>query len=125
MVKFHIKGIKTYKSKGKIYHYDRSTGKPIHAPYGTPEFALEVREIRVSGRNERPCILKGSLAALILDFQASIEFEILAPRTQKDYRGYAKDLESVKDLALLTLVAPHIAVIRDQVAKKRTKDRAN
>lgn len=125
MVKFYIKGIKSYVSKGRTYYYDRYTNSRIHAPYGSPEFAREVQDIREAAAKGKPHIRKGTLGALILDFQASIEFQALAERTQKDYRSYSKDLENLKDLVLAEVKPPHITAIRDQVAKKRTKDRAN
>ncbi|WP_417783846.1 tyrosine-type recombinase/integrase [Terasakiella pusilla] len=125
MVEFKIKGIKTYKRKGKRYYYDRKTGKRLHSPYGTPEFALEVQRIREETTDEQARVKKGTLKALIFDYQASLEFAALADRTQKDYRGYANDLERAGGLVLADLKAPHITGIRDSIARKRTKDRAN
>ncbi|SCA56669.1 putative Integrase [Candidatus Terasakiella magnetica] len=125
MVKFHIKGIKTFVSKGKRYYYDRKTNTRIYAPYGTPEFAIEVQDIRKAAGEKGPIIKKGTLGALLQEYQMSLEFGALAPRTQKDYRSYSKDLDKVKGLVLAELTAPHITAIRDHIAKKRTKDRAN
>jgi hypothetical protein len=45
-----VKGIKRVRSKGRIYYYDRQTGRRVTAPYGTPAFFEEINQVRNTER---------------------------------------------------------------------------
>lgn len=125
MVTFQIKHINKVKSKGRLYYYDRISGKRITAPFGTVEFMEEVKELRQAHQEKRPVIKKGTFGSLILDYQMSQTFAGLAPRTKADYRAFSKKLEKLHNLVLADLTTPDIANIRDRLAKKHTRDQAN
>ena len=45
MVEIKVRGVKVYRSRGKLYAYHRRTGARIRAPFGTAAFLAEVERL--------------------------------------------------------------------------------
>jgi hypothetical protein len=56
-----IQGVKSYRSKGRWYHYDRVTGQRLLAEPGTPEFLAEIQALRSVAREM--ALPRGTLAS--------------------------------------------------------------
>ena len=81
-MEIRVRGIKVYRSRGKLFAYHRKTGKRIKALIGSAAFLAEIE--RLNGQEPaqpRP----GTLGALIAAYRRSPEFLELAERTRRDY----------------------------------------
>jgi hypothetical protein len=103
----------------KHYWYAWRGGPLLRGEPGTPEFIASYNEA-VDRKVKAP---EGVLSALIGKFEASPEFEKLAPRTQDDYRKQFKSISrDFGDLPVEALCDPRVRGVfkdwRDQIAKR-------
>ena len=112
-----LKNVKSFKAKGREYHYHRPTGTRIKARYGTKAFVDEVTALN-EALKELPPPRPGTWGALVLMFRQSDEFAALAPRTRQDYeRRVFKFLDAIRDVPLSKIDGPSMFQLRDKAAK--------
>jgi integrase len=118
-----VKGVKRVRAKGRIYYYDRQTGKRISSDYGTPEFFDEITRLHstTKARTSSP----GTLGALIEAYRASPEFTGLAPRTRADYQKVFGYLSSIEGLPLIQIDEAAVTKFRDRAFAQRKRRFAN
>ncbi|WP_188260819.1 tyrosine-type recombinase/integrase [Azospirillum tabaci] len=118
-----LKGIKTYRSKGKVYHYHRATGTRIVSEPGTAAFVEEVRRLDEKALQvaDRP----GTLGGLMAAYRASPEFARLSDTTKADYREVMDYLQPLADVALARIDSPFVLKLRDKTFAKRKRRFAN
>lgn len=114
-----IKGIKTYRSKGKTYHYHRATGERLAAEPGTAAFIEEVARLdaKVKAQGELP----GTLGALIAKYRASPKFAAKAERTKRDYQKVFDYLKPLSDVPLSRFTPPFVMKLRDKAFAKHKR----
>lgn len=107
-----IKGIKSYRSKGRTYHYHRATGERLTAEPRTTAFVEEVARLdaKVKSQGELP----GTLGALIAKYRASPKFETRAARTKRDYQRVFDYLKPLSDVPLTRFTPPFVMKLRDK-----------
>lgn len=118
-----LKGIKAYRSRGKLYHYHRATGTRLRHEPGTAAFVEEVRRLdaMVAERNERP----GTLGGLMAAYRASPEFRAKAESTRGDYHDVMDYLKPLADMPLARIDPPFVLKLRDRTFEKRKRRFAN
>ena len=72
MTKVRIKGIKVYRSRGKLYAYHRATGIRLRSPFGTTEFFAELASIET--QTSKPKEKPGTWGGLVLAYKKSPRF---------------------------------------------------
>lgn len=130
-----VKGIKRVRSKGRVYHYHRATGKRITAPPNSAAFIAEVRQLDAAPitdrtakpRHEtRPAPYKaGTWGALVAAYRASPEFSRLADRTKRDYGRVLDYLAALDDMPLVQISAAACLKIRDRAFAQHKRRFAN
>jgi integrase len=118
-----VKGIKRVRSKGRIYYYDRQSGKRIHAPPGTPAFLTELDQHR--GTIKSSATTPGSLGGLIEAYRSSPEFSGLATRTRADYQRIFDYLRRIENMPLYQIDEAAVMAFRDRAFKDRKRRFAN
>jgi integrase len=122
MVEIKVRGVKLYRSRGRLYAYHRRTGTRIHAPFGTAAFLAEVE--RLDG--QRPQAPNpGTLGALIAAYHRSPEFLELAPRTRADYQKVFDYLRPLDGDALLGITSAYVIEVRDAAFQAHRRRFAN
>ncbi|CAJ0862121.1 hypothetical protein AMST5_01459 [freshwater sediment metagenome] len=113
-----VKGIKryTHPKTGISYTYHRASGRRISAEFGTPEFFEELAAIEKAHKVAAPT--PGTLG-LIIDEYRQVEWEALAPATQKTYERVFDILRPIHDMPLAKMDRSFILSMRDR--KLRTK----
>jgi len=115
-----VKCIKRVRSKGRIYYYDRQTGRRVTAPYGSPAFFEEINHLRDIAK-VRPKI-PGTLGGLIEAYRASPEFrEQLAPRTRSDYQKVFNYLASIENMPIVQIDEAAVITFRDRAFMQRKR----
>jgi integrase len=123
MVEIRVRGVKLYKSRGKLYAYHRRTGIRIQAPLGTAAFLSEVE--RLNGR-EPPAPKPGTLGALIAAYRRSPEFrELLAERTRRDYQKVFDYLKPLEGDVLVSMTPAYVLELRDAAFEAHKRRFAN
>jgi integrase len=131
-----VPGIKRARSKGRIYYYHRATGLRIMSAPRTAAFIAEVQpldQLAAAGihkptRNkpERgPLYRPGSWGALRTAYQASPEFDRLAPRAKRDYCQVLDYLAALDDMPLVQLNSAACLKIRDRAFQQKKRRFAN
>jgi hypothetical protein len=118
-----VKGVKRVRAKGRIYYYDRQTGKRITSTYGTPEFFEEINGQRNTANARKS--LPGTIGALIEAYRASPEFTGLAPRTRADYQKVFDYLHAIESLPLIQIDEAAVMKFRDRAFAQRKRRFAN
>jgi hypothetical protein len=114
MVEIKVRGVKVYRSRGKVYAYHRKTGKRIRAPFGTAAFLAEIERLNgAQPADPRPDTLGGLIAA----YQRSPEFLELAPRTRYDYEKIFIYLKPLTDDALFEITSAYVIGVRDAACR--------
>lgn len=123
MVTINIKHIKKAKNKyGRIYYYDRITGKRLRSEPGTTAFINEVEMIRANTE----AMPKGEhFGYLVIKYKQSPEYKRLAARTKSDYNKILNYLKPLHDLKLNSIDAPYISKIKNKAAEKHGRHFAN
>ena len=110
-----IQGVKSYRSKGRWYHYDRVTGQRLSAEPGTPEFLAEIQALRSVAREM--ALPRGTLGAVIGQFKASESYwDVLKLDTRLSYERSVQGARRHKDSAN----GGHDAISDYQSARRRT-----
>lgn len=135
MPSIQVRGIKTYRSKGRLYHYHRATGVRIDIDIlATPEqFLARVRELDgIAAAGAVPTVekpLAHTLGDLFDAWQRSEEWKTLKVQTRATYERAIDPktgaLTSVRARPLGEFTPPFIVGMRDAVAKKRKRWMAN
>lgn len=130
-----VKGIKRVRSKGRVYHYHRATGRRIMAPPNSAAFIAEVRRLDEKGLSTIETLSKnakrvnpyrsGTWGALVASYRASPEFARLADRTKRDYIGVLDYLAALDDMPLIQLTTAACLQIRDRAFTQRKRRFAN
>jgi integrase len=122
MVEFKVRGVKLYKSRGKLYAYHRRTGRRIRAPFGSAVFLAEVE--RLDG--QKPADPNpGTLGALIAAYRQSPEFLELAPRTRGDYQKVFDYLLPLDGDPLVNITSAYVIEVRDAAFSAHKRRFAN
>jgi len=135
MPSIHLRGIKSYRSKGRLYHYHRATGVRIDVDLeAMPErFLARVRELdAVAAGIQAPTgstIRIETLGGLFDAWHKSQEWKALKLQTRQTYeRVIAPDigaLATVRARPLAEFTPPFVVGLRDAVGKKRKRWMAN
>ncbi len=120
MTTLRIRHIKKVRAKGRLYYYDRISGRRIHAPFGSPEFLAELETARQAGPEKKPSHREkpGTFGALVTRYRASPEFQSLAPRTRADYQRVLDYLKPLHYVPLADFTPAYIVLIRDRANTK-------
>jgi integrase len=135
MTSIRVRGIKTYHSKGRLYHYHRATGLRIDINIeAEPErFLARVRELegiaagmpmaaRQPSRDE-------TLGGLFYAWRQSQEWKVLKPQTRRSYERVTDPmtgtLAKARARPIVEFTPPFVVNLRDAIAKKRRRWLAN
>jgi len=118
-----VMGIKRVRSKGRIYYYDRKSGKRINAAPGTPEFFAELDRLRSAVKT--PTSTPGTLGGLIEAYRSSPEFAGLAPRTRADYQKVFDYLQKLQEMPLYQIDEAAVMTFRDRAFAHKKRRFAN
>lgn len=110
MVEIRVRGVKVYRSRGKLYVYHRATGQRIRAPFGSAAFLAEIEDLNKPRPPEPPA---GTLGALIHAYRRSPEFLELAERTRRDYQKVFDYLKPLDIDPALMMTPAQVIEIRD------------
>lgn len=121
----HLKGIKAYQSKGRVYYYHRATKTRIKAEVGTPEFVREVERLNKAAEKATTGPAAGTLGSLIVAYRSSPEWVEKAPATKADYQDIFDYLKPMADLPLVLIDGPFVVKLRDKAFAKRKRRFAN
>jgi integrase len=118
-MEIRVPGVKTYRSRGKVYAYHRATGTRLKTPIGTAAFLAEIE--RLDGAVVKTDARPGTLGALIEAYRRSPEFAELAPRTRSDYQKVFDYLKPLAADRLAEINSSYVIEARDAafVAHKR------
>lgn len=130
-----VRGLKSYRSKGRLYHYHRATGVRINIdPEVDPEaFLARARELdgaaAVLRRGTSSSVEVVSLGDLLDAWKKSQEWQALKSETQGSYQRVIDPntgaIRSKRTIALTSFTPSMIVSIRDEVAQKRKRWMAN
>jgi integrase len=130
-----VRGIKSYRSKGRLYHYHRATGVRIDIdPEVDPEgFLARVRDLdgaaAVLSRRTSSSAKAVNLGDLLDAWRQSQEWQTLKSETQRSYLRVIDPnigaIRSKRTIALTTFTPSMIVSIRDEVAQKKKRWMAN
>jgi integrase len=113
-----IQGVKSYRSKGRWYHYDRVTGQRLLAEPGTPEFLAEIQALRSVAREM--VLPRGTLGGVIGQFKASESYwDVLKPDTRLSYERAFKVLDVIKTAPMADMTRSAIINLRDDVLRPK------
>ena len=124
MTKVPIKGIKVYRSRGKLYAYHRATGTRLRSPFGTTDFFAELASInaQTSKAKEKP----GTWGGLVLAYKTSPRFQNdIKPRTREDYNRVFDWLAPLADMPLHEISREIVCGLRDKAHIKKKRRFAN
>jgi integrase len=121
-MEIRVRGVKVYRSRGKLYAYHRKTAKPIRAPIGSAAFLAEVE--RLDGQVP-PEPKAGTLGALIAAYRRSPEFLELAPRTRADYQKVFDYLQPLGGDPLVNITSAYVIEVRDAAFQAHKRRFAN
>jgi integrase len=126
MAVMRIRGVKAYRSNGKVYAYHRSSGKPLQSVYGSAEFLAELAEIERVHQTEKPETeaKPGTWGALVIKYKAA-RLPQLALRTQADYHKVLDWLSPLSAMPLSEWSRGFAIQIRDKALKQRGRRFAN
>lgn len=135
MPKIKIGGVKSYRSKGRTYHYHRQTGVRIEIDLGAePErFLARVRELDGQAASIAQTIPESprmeTLGGLFDAWKQSEEAKDLKPQTWASYERVidpdAGALRKVRARPLREITPTFVVGLRDAVAKKQKRWMAN
>jgi integrase len=123
MFRGHVKGVKKVSAKGHVYYYHRKTMTRIRAPFGTPEFVLEVARLEQAA--QRRAALPGTLGMLIDAYRSSPFWADLRPATRLSYDRAFDVLRPLRDMPLINFKPGWVAALRDEIGQKRGRWMAN
>lgn len=118
-----IGGVKTVRSKGKVYHYHRKTMKRLPGKPNSSEFMARLREL--DAREAAAANLPKTLGALIIAYRGSPEFTGLAPSSKEFYQLVFDRLQHRRDVPIVAIDSAMLYELRDHLAAERTWSFAN
>jgi integrase len=122
MVEIKVRGLKVYRSRGKLFAYHRKTGQRIRSPFGTAAFLSEIERLdKLLPPEPQP----GTFGALIHAYRRSPEFLELATRTRRDYQKVFDYLKPLDGDPVLTLTPTQVIEIRDAAFQAHKRRFAN
>jgi integrase len=135
MTTIKVHGVKTYRSKGRLYHYHRATGIRIEIDVeATPErFLARVRELDAIAPDMPKPTLElrkvKTLGGLFDAWRQSEEWKSLRVQTRDSYERVTDptkgSLSAVRGRPLNEFTPPFVVGLRDVVAKKHRRWMAN
>jgi integrase len=120
-----VRGVKAYRSKGRVYYYHRATGTRLLAAPGTPAFFAQIQFLDDQVAERAPKSSAGTLGALIIAYRGSPEFARLADRTKKDYLRILDYLAPLVDVPCASFTTASILKARDKALKAKGRKFAN
>lgn len=124
VVTMRIKGVKRVRAKGRIYHYDRISGKRIEAEPHTQAFLDEVKTLR-AGKEPDDRHGDGTWGALVKAYLTSPKFTDLAPSTKADYLRVIEFLKVGNREPVKAITRGDVRRTRDAAFKKHKRRFAN
>jgi integrase len=123
-MEIRVRGVKLYRSRGKIYAYHRATRQRLKAPLGSLAFLAEIERLNnIVGPEPPP--RPGTLGAVIGAYRASPEFRELAPRTRADYQKVFDYLKPLDEDLLVNIDQAYTLSVRDAAFAGRKRHFAN
>lgn len=111
-------GIKSYRARGRWYHYDRVSGARLIQAPGTPEFLAEVHAARAISLSL--ALPPGTLGAVIEQYKADeTVWGILKPATQKSYSRAFVALDPIKKAPMCAMTRAAVIKLRKEVLFKK------
>jgi hypothetical protein len=117
-----VRGLKTFfePKTGKVYRYHRKTGIRIKSAPGTAAFFAELSAAEAKlNKSKSPKAVHGTLESVIVEYRQSPGYQILKPRTKRDYERVLDYLAPLGKKAVTELDPPKVARIRDMAFQKR------
>src|SRR4051812_4092506 len=118
-----IKGVKRYRSKGRVYAYHRSTGVRLKCEFGTGAFFAELAALEGKLKTQSP--LPGTLGQLMASYRSSPAYADLATSTRDGYARRINLLKPLHDMPLVELTPQFVAGLRDRIGMKHGRRQAN
>ncbi len=126
------KGVHRVWAKTKYYYYHRSTKTKIVSDFGNREtasleFLLELQQIEADYKQVQYEIKNkvGTLGFLIEEYKQSGRFRRLAPRSKEYYLSNLDYLDKINEMALITIDATFIRLLRNQTFKEKKRSFTN
>lgn len=119
-----VKGIKRVRAKGRVYLYDRISGKRIEAAPNTQAFLDELKALR-AGKEPSDRHGDGTFGALLKAYLASPKFGNLAPSTKAQYLHVIEFLKAGSGAPVKTITRGDVRRTRDAAFRKHKRRFAN
>ncbi|MBL4800294.1 MAG: hypothetical protein JKY45_00270 [Emcibacter sp.] len=117
-----IKGLKRVKAKsGKVYYYDRESGKRLKSFPGTPEFFAEIAALRATPFIKNKGNKIATFGDLVRIYRNSPIYEVLQPRTKKDYLRVIDFLKPLDGVPITDFDAEYVSRIKDRAYRKHKR----
>lgn len=123
MTVVRVKGVKRYRSKGRLYAYHRMSGVRLTAEFGTGAFFAELAALERKLKTQTA--LPGTLGQLLASYRSSPAYTDLASATRQGYSRMMNLLKPLHDMPVVELTPQFIAGMRDRIAKKHGRRQAN
>ncbi|MTK12669.1 MAG: tyrosine-type recombinase/integrase [Clostridiaceae bacterium] len=123
-----LQGINKVRGRdGKIRCYDRITGLPIHAEYGTDAFAREVLAARKTFEEEKAEKAKApdSWGWLVVYYKSTSKWKNLGKRTMEDYQDVLDYMADLDKMPLIEMQPAWVAEFIEITYTKRKRRFAN
>lgn len=124
VVTMRLKGVKRVRAKGRIYHYDRVTGRRIEAEPNTQAFLDELRALRAGAEPDQRHA-DGSFGALVKAYLASPAFTDLSASSKADYLRVIEFLKPGFGDPVKSISRADVIKIRDVAFRERKRRFAN
>ena len=131
MVRVPISGVKSYESRGRLFHYHRATKTRLREPYGSVEFLIELRELDklVEARKRNPAAKRqvpGTLGWLFIEFKKSPAWtNNLGERSRRDYQKIFSWLERIDDKPLREITSKRCLALIEEAFRQKKRSFAN
>lgn len=121
-----IQGIKRVKSaSGRVYHYDRVSGRRLRFWPDTPEGLAELAALRMGAQAPKVADKVVTWGDLVARYRQSDAFHAKAARTQADYLRVLNYLKPLDGVALSDFDGPYISEIKTRAYKRHKRRFAN
>ncbi|HEX2554922.1 MAG TPA: site-specific recombinase [Microvirga sp.] len=122
-----VTGIKRYRhpSTGIWYTYHRATGTRIEPPneFGSASFFAALQAADAKAARRAPIL--GTWGALVRSYRDSPTFQLLRPRTKRDYLTVLDWLKGIDEMPAAQIDGPFVARLRDKAFRQRKTRFAN
>jgi integrase len=117
-----VRGVKLYRSHGKLYAYHRKSNTRIRAPIGSAAFLAQVELL---DSKVPPDPQPGTLGVLVAAYRDSPEFLQLAERTRRYYQKIFDYLKPLDGDPLVTINSAYVIEVRDAAFQAHKRRFAN